>query len=67
MATKRAGELGNTTVTATGLNTNPVPKTVEREVVIDDFIRNFLTTLQMKKTMNIFQNEWYELQKKGTF
>jgi sperm-associated antigen 16 protein len=36
-------------------------------VVIDDFIRNFLTKTQMSKTMNIFQQEWYELQKKGTF
>ena len=43
------------------------PKTVEREVVIDDFIRNFLTSLGQTKTMNIFQNEWFELQKKGTF
>ena len=30
------------------------PATVERPVVIDDFIRNFLSKLQMKKTMNIF-------------
>ena len=36
-------------------------------MVIDDFIRNFLTNTQMSKTMNIFQQEWYELQKKGTF
>ena len=36
-------------------------------MVIDDFIRNFLTKTQMSKTMNIFQQEWYELQKKGTF
>jgi hypothetical protein len=43
------------------------PRTVERDVVIDDFIRNFLTKLKMKKTMNIFQQEWYDLQKKGTF
>ena len=43
------------------------PKTVERDVVIDDFIRNFLTKTKMSKTMNIFQQEWYELQKKGTF
>ena len=35
--------------------------------MIDDFIRNFLTKLKMKKTMNIFQQEWYDLQKKGTF
>lgn len=43
------------------------PRTIERDVVIDDFIRNFLTKVGMTKTMNIFQQEWYELQKKGTF
>jgi chromosome segregation ATPase len=43
------------------------PRTVEREVVIDDFIRNFLVKGKMTKTMNVFQQEWYELQKKGTF
>ena len=37
------------------------PRTVEREVVIDDFIRNFLTKMKLQKTMNIFQNEWFEL------
>jgi len=36
-------------------------------VVIDDFIRNFLTKMKLQKTMNIFQNEWFELQKKNTF
>ena len=43
------------------------PKVLERDVVIDDFIRNFLQRFAMKKTMNTFQQEWYELQKKGTF
>jgi hypothetical protein len=43
------------------------PASVERPVVIDDFIRNFLTKLSMQKTMNIFQQEWHDLQKKGTF
>lgn len=43
------------------------PKTNEMPVVIDDFIRNFLTQLKMNKTMNTFQQEWYELQKKGIF
>ena len=43
------------------------PKILERDVVIDDFIRNFLQRFQMKKTMNTFQKEWYELQKKGVF
>ena len=44
-----------------------VPKTLERDVVIDDFIRNFMHKFEMKKTLNIFQQEWHELQKKGTF
>lgn len=43
------------------------PKVVERDVVIDDFIRNFIQKFNMTKTMNIFQQEWYELQKKGVF
>jgi len=43
------------------------PKVVEREVVIDDFIRNFLQKFTMSKTLNVFQQEWFELQKKGTF
>jgi hypothetical protein len=30
------------------------PKVVEREVVIDDFIRNFLQKFDMSKTLNIF-------------
>ena len=40
---------------------------MERPVVIDDYIRNFLTKGKMSKTMNTFQTEWFELQKKGTF
>jgi hypothetical protein len=36
-------------------------RTLEREVVIDDFIRNFLVKGKMAKTMNVFQQEWYEL------
>lgn len=36
-------------------------KTTEKQVVIDDFIRNFLTQLNMNKTMNTFQQEWFEL------
>ena len=32
----------------------PKPKTIERDVVIDDFIRNFLQRFSMSKTLNIF-------------
>ena len=45
----------------------PQANSVERPVVVDDFIRNFLTKCGMGKSMNIFQQEWFELQKKGTF
>ena len=45
----------------------PKPRVLEREVVIDDFIRNFLQKFAMGKTLGVFQQEWYELQKKGTF
>jgi regulator of replication initiation timing len=43
------------------------PRAIERDVVIDDFIRNFLSRFAMGKTLNIFQQEWNDLQKKGTF
>lgn len=43
------------------------PKNVKRDVVIDDYIRNYLAKFGMQKTLNIFQNEWSELSKKGTF
>lgn len=43
------------------------PKVIKRDVVIDDYIRNYLTKFNMHKTFNIFQQEWSELQKKGTF
>lgn len=33
---------------------DPKPKVIERDVVIDDFIRNFLSRFSMKKTLNIF-------------
>ena len=46
---------------------DPKPKVIERDVVIDDFIRNFLSRFSMSKTQNIFMQEWHDLQKKGTF
>jgi len=32
----------------------PEATTIDQDVVIDDFIRNFLTKFKMTKTMNIF-------------
>jgi hypothetical protein len=39
----------------------PKPKVIERDVVIDDFIKNFLQRFGMSKTLNIFADEWHEL------
>lgn len=46
---------------------SPRHKAEEHDVVIDDFIRNFLSKFKMGKTLSIFQQEWYELHKKGVF
>lgn len=45
----------------------PKSKFVERDVVIDDYVRNFLQKFNMDKTLSVFQQEWHDLQKKGTF
>ena len=34
--------------------TDALPKTLSRDVVIDDFIRNFMQKFNMSKTLNIF-------------
>jgi len=39
----------------------------QRPQVIDDFIRNFLMKYGMKKSLDNFQTEWYELQQAGKF
>jgi hypothetical protein len=51
----------------TRVTTEATPKTLSRDVVIDDFIRNFMLNFKMTRSLNIFQQEWHELQKKGTF
>lgn len=33
--------------------------------MVDDFVRNFLVRMGMMRTLDSFQNEWYELQQKG--
>lgn len=43
------------------------PRVVKRDVVIDDYIRNYLTKFGMGKTFNVFQQEWIEFQKSGKF
>jgi hypothetical protein len=36
-----------------------------RPSVVDDFIRNFLVNAGLKRTLETFNSEWYELQSKG--
>ena len=36
-----------------------------RPSVADDFVRNFLIKVGMKRTLDLFNAEWYELQSKG--
>ncbi|CAB3989769.1 sperm-associated antigen 16 -like [Paramuricea clavata] len=36
-----------------------------RPEVVDDFVRNFLVKMEMKRTLDCFQTEWYELQERG--
>lgn len=36
-----------------------------RPSVVDDFIRNFLIKSGMKRSLEVFNTEWYELQSKG--
>jgi WD40 repeat protein/polyhydroxyalkanoate synthesis regulator phasin len=36
-----------------------------RPSVVDDFVRNFLIKAGMKRSLEVFNTEWYELQSKG--
>lgn len=38
---------------------------LERLELVDDFIRNFFIKHKMQKSLEIFQQEWYELVQKG--
>ena len=43
------------------------PKVINREEVVDDFIRNFFTKYVLNKTLDEFNKEYNELAKKGKF
>lgn len=49
---------------------SPVQKTkkavtIQKPVVVDDFIRNFMIKTGMKKSLDAFQAEWYEMKESG--
>lgn len=41
------------------------PPVTQKPVAIDDFIRNFFVKNGLKKSLEMFQNEWYELTQRG--
>ena len=43
----------------------PKAEIATKNEVIDDFVRNFLIRLNLKETLNCFQNEWYDCLQKG--
>ena len=43
------------------------PKTIKRDEVVEDFIRNFFTSMNLIKTLDEFNQEYAELSKKGRF
>jgi WD40 repeat protein len=42
----------------------PIVELVKHPEVVDDYIRNFLSSKGLLKTLDAFQNEWYELQQR---
>jgi len=44
-----------------------ISKVSHRPQVIDDFIRNFLMKNDMKRSLDTFQTEWYEMVQSGKF
>jgi hypothetical protein len=49
----------------TQLLNNTTSITQVRPSVVDDFVRNFLIKAGMKRALDVFNTEWYELQAKG--
>lgn len=43
----------------------PGPRVVQRQEMIDDYIRNFFLKHGLEKSLSAFQKEWYEISQKG--
>mmetsp|Transcript_59542 Transcript_59542/g.128834 ORF Transcript_59542/g.128834 Transcript_59542/m.128834 type:complete len:584 (+) Transcript_59542:27-1778(+) len=48
-------------------NEGTMAQVQQRPAVIDDFFRNFLMKNGMKRSLEVFQSEWYEMQQSGKF
>eukprot|EP01012_Entosiphon_sulcatum_P029175 TRINITY_DN3549_c0_g1_i1.p1 TRINITY_DN3549_c0_g1~~TRINITY_DN3549_c0_g1_i1.p1 ORF type:complete len:588 (-),score=85.67 TRINITY_DN3549_c0_g1_i1:10-1773(-) len=44
----------------------PRPHVTRQPEVIDDFIRNFLVKAELRRTLEVFESEWYELKTRAT-
>lgn len=43
----------------------PKPSVIQRQEMIDDYIRNFFKKHNLNKSWDVFQREWYEISQKG--
>jgi WD40 repeat protein len=41
------------------------PSVIQHPEAVDDFVRNFLVRMNMFRTLDCFETEWYELREKG--
>jgi sperm-associated antigen 16 protein len=63
LASIQSKSSGGNTLSNTQLMASTI--TQVRPSVVDDFIRNFLIKAGMKKSLDVFNAEWFELQSKG--
>lgn len=47
------------------INKKPVPSVIQRQELVDDFIRNFFQKHGMNRSLEMFQKEWYDNSQKG--
>lgn len=60
-----AGSGGSTSAAPAGHPSGPQPMSSSLPTVADDFIRNFLIRCGMRRSLDAFNTEWYELKAKG--
>ncbi|KAI8619198.1 WD40-repeat-containing domain protein [Chytriomyces sp. MP71] len=58
--------LGNAEAAASKADEKSKESLTKRPEVVDDFIRNYLSSKGLFKSLEAFQNEWYEFQQKGS-
>lgn len=64
-ASKQAQESQEPEISPHNVNNEIEPTLRTRPEVIEDFVRNFLVRMEMSRTLDCFQTEWYEMKEKG--